>query len=97
MAIVRIEQSYPLPAELLRAALAPYAADAELVWVQEEPRNMGAWPHFRIRFGTDLGGRGPLRAVSRPATASPATGSAASHKLEQQRLIEAAFAPLTAD
>lgn len=97
VAIVRIEQYYPLPEELLRAALAPYPADAELVWVQEEPRNMGAWPHFRIRFGTALGGRGPLRVVSRPAAASPATGSAASHKLEQQRLVEAAFAPLTAD
>lgn len=97
VAIVRIEQYYPLPEELLRAALAPYPADAELVWVQEEPRNMGAWPHFRIRFGTALGGRRPLRVVSRPAAASPATGSAASHKLEQQRLIEAAFAPLTAD
>lgn len=97
VAIVRVEQYYPLPEELLRATLAPYPPDAELIWVQEEPRNMGAWPHFRIRFGTTVGGRGPLRVVSRPAATSPATGSAASHKLEQQRLVEAAFAPLAAD
>jgi len=97
VALVRIEQYYPLPEELLQAALAPYRHDAELVWVQEEPRNMGAWPHFRVRFGSALAGRGPLHVISRPAAASPATGSAASHKLEQQRLIEAAFAPLAAE
>jgi 2-oxoglutarate dehydrogenase E1 component len=96
VAIVRIEQYYPLPEELLRAALAPYPEIAEVVWVQEEPQNMGAWPHFRIRFGPTLCGRGPLRVISRPAAASPATGSAASHKLEQQRLVEAAFGPVIA-
>ncbi len=89
-AIVRVEQYYPLPADVLSAALEPYPQTAGVTWLQEEPANMGAWPHLRLRFGPTLFGR-PLDVLSRPASASPATGSAASHKLEQERLIAAAF------
>ena len=53
--------------------------------------NMGAWRYLRAKLGERLFGRFPLRVVSRPESASPATGSASSHKLEQERLLEAAF------
>ncbi len=92
VAILRLEQYYPLAEETLRTALEPFAAGTPVFWVQEEPQNMGAWPYLRLRFGCELPGGWPLDVVSRPASASPATGSAASHKLEQQRLIEQAFA-----
>jgi 2-oxoglutarate dehydrogenase E1 component len=91
VALVRIEQFYPLPDADLEAALRPYVDGTPAVWVQEEPANMGAACHFRLRFGSRLLGRLPFSVVSRPAAASPATGSAASHKLEQQRLIDEAF------
>ncbi len=51
---------------------------------------MGAWPHFRVRFGQALCGH-PFDGIGRPPAASPATGSAAAHKLEQQRLVARAF------
>ncbi|MBK9119625.1 MAG: 2-oxoglutarate dehydrogenase E1 component [Phycisphaerales bacterium] len=90
VAIVRVEQYYPLPQETLATVLASYAEDAPVFWVQEEPANMGAWPHFRLRFGASLCGRS-FAGITRPESASPATGSTASHKLEQQRLLEQAF------
>ncbi len=90
VAIVRIEQYYPLPEATLLAALEPYPARARVYWVQEEPANMGAWPYLRLRFDSRLGGR-PFAGITRPASASPATGSTASHKLEQQQLLRQAF------
>ena len=89
-AILRMEQFYPAPKEELDAALSAFPADAEVRWVQEEPRNMGAWSYLRLNFGFLMGGR-PLSGVYRPQSASPATGSPSSHKLEQQQLMEAAF------
>ena len=90
-AILRMEQYYPAPGAELDAALAGYPAEAKVRWVQEEPRNMGAWSYLRLNFGFLIGDR-PLSAVYRPQSASPATGSSSSHKLEQQQLVEAAFA-----
>ena len=90
-AILRMEQFYPAPKQELDAALAAFPVDAEVRWVQEEPRNMGAWSYLRLNFGFLMGGR-PLSGVYRPQSASPATGSPTSHKLEQQQLMEAAFA-----
>jgi 2-oxoglutarate dehydrogenase E1 component len=92
VALVRVEQLYPLADESLAAALAPYADGTPVVWVQEEPENMGAWWYMRARFGERILGRWPLTAVCRPASASPATGSASSHKLEQKQLLERAYA-----
>ncbi|QTE30307.1 multifunctional oxoglutarate decarboxylase/oxoglutarate dehydrogenase thiamine pyrophosphate-binding subunit/dihydrolipoyllysine-residue succinyltransferase subunit [Pengzhenrongella sicca] len=88
-AIVRLEQLYPLSADELRDALAPFD-NAELVWVQEEPANQGAWTHLST-YGAPLLGR-ELRLVSRAASASPATGSAKKHQAEQAQLITDAFA-----
>lgn len=92
VAIIRLEQLYPLRMKDISEVLAPYAPGTEVVWVQEEPMNMGAWPSLRLRFGEQILDRHPLRWVARPESASPATGSAASHKMEQELLIEQAFA-----
>ncbi len=89
--IVRVEQFYPLPVAQLEAALAGVQADTPVWWVQEEPENQGAWRFMRIHFNDRLLGRFPLRVISRPPGASPATGSGRSHKLEQEQVISAAF------
>ncbi len=92
VAILRVEQLYPLEEPVLQAALSPYTDGTPVVWVQEEPRNMGAWRHMVLSFGETLCGRFPFSGIYRPASASPATGSASSHKKEQEQLLEAAFA-----
>ncbi|MFO0976892.1 MAG: 2-oxoglutarate dehydrogenase E1 component [Planctomycetaceae bacterium] len=91
VAIIRLEQLYPFPAQQLEAELGRYSEKAALFWVQEEPRNMGAWGFLRTRFGERLLDRYPFRGVTRPEGASPATGSATSHKIEQQNILKQAF------
>jgi 2-oxoglutarate dehydrogenase E1 component len=91
IAILRIEQLYPLPDEVLSRALAPYRDGTPVFWVQEEPRNMGAWQYIRVRFGETMLGRCRLSGIFRDESSSPATGSMSSHKLEQMRLIDQAF------
>ncbi|HEX7077252.1 MAG TPA: 2-oxoglutarate dehydrogenase E1 component [Candidatus Eisenbacteria bacterium] len=90
-AILRLEQLYPLADETLGKALSAYPEGTPVRWVQEEPANMGAWPYLRARFGERLLGRFPFSVVSRPAAATPASGAASSHKIEQERLLLAAF------
>ncbi|HEV7224955.1 MAG TPA: 2-oxoglutarate dehydrogenase E1 component [Pirellulales bacterium] len=92
VAILRLEQLYPLHDETLQSALAAFADGTPVVWAQEEPENMGAWPYLRVRFGERLFGRWPFSGVYRPAATSPATGSASSHRLEQQALLDRALA-----
>ena len=91
VAIVRVEQLYPLPRRALEAALGEYTVGTPAVWVQEEPENMGAWRFFRIHFGDKLLDRFPFSGVCRQSAASPATGSKKSHDLEQNELLTAAF------
>jgi len=91
IAILRVEQLFPLRDEHLRTALAAYAPGTPLVWVQDEPENMGAWRYIRNLFSDVALGQYPLKVACRAASASPATGSAHSHKLEEQRLMDAAF------
>jgi len=90
VAIVRLEQLYPLRQADVDAVLARYPKGAPVVWVQEEPENMGAWRYLRVVWGESVAGR-PLSRVSRPAAASPATGSNNSHRLEQADLIAEAL------
>jgi len=94
VAIVRFEQLYPLSDALLAETVKPFKG-AELIWVQEEPFNMGAWYHVRARW-PEVVGKGRLVPVARVESASPATGSEKSHRYEQQMLIDQAFgdAPL---
>ena len=94
VAIVRVEQLYPLPAHYLEEALRNCAADTPVYWVQEEPENMGAWRYFKSRFGSRLG-RHPFQGVYRAESASPATGSKAIHRSEQQQVIKQAFGERT--
>jgi 2-oxoglutarate dehydrogenase E1 component len=95
VAILRVEQLYPLTTEALQAALAPFGAKTPVVWVQEEPENMGAWRHMLVHHGLQLKDTRGFSGVCRPAAASPATGSPGAHKLEQQELLERAFARLS--
>ncbi|MEO9138863.1 MAG: multifunctional oxoglutarate decarboxylase/oxoglutarate dehydrogenase thiamine pyrophosphate-binding subunit/dihydrolipoyllysine-residue succinyltransferase subunit, partial [Jatrophihabitans sp.] len=90
IAIVRVEQLYPLPAEGIRAELAKYP-DADLVWVQEEPANQGAWPFMALNLPEHLGGRSMMLA-SRRASASPAVGSMSVHESQQREIVATAFA-----
>ena len=92
VAVVRVEQLYPLPTKQLGEVLQPYADGTLVAWVQEEPVNMGAWPFLRRVLGEKVAERFPFRGLTRPESASPATGSKSAHKIEQQRLIDAAFA-----
>jgi 2-oxoglutarate dehydrogenase E1 component len=91
VAIVRLEQLYPI-GDALQKALSVYADGTRLVWVQEEPKNMGAWYYLSANFKAFIGDRLPVSVVARPSAASPATGSKSSHELEQRRLIEEALA-----
>jgi len=93
--IVRVEQLYPLPDVYLHAATDHLEDGTSVYWVQEEPENMGAWRTIKARFGSMLFGRFPFTGVCRAESASPATGSASCHKLEQQQLLERAFGGLS--
>jgi 2-oxoglutarate dehydrogenase E1 component len=90
VAIVRVEQIYPLPATALLAELNRFP-NAELVWAQEEPANQGAWQFVALNLPEHLGGR-PLRRISRKASASPAVGSASVHEAQQREVVATALA-----
>ncbi len=87
VAIVRVESLYPFPSEALREVVESFPALEEAIWVQEEPRNMGALtyigPHLRSVIPREV----PLRHVSRPERASPAEGRAKSHEAKQAKLV----------
>ncbi|MFO1064455.1 MAG: 2-oxoglutarate dehydrogenase E1 component [Pirellulales bacterium] len=96
VAILRVEQFYPLSTEEIFDALEAYPAGTDLVWLQEEPSNMGAWQFMKVHHGDALAAKYKFRRISRVESASPSTGSSSSHKLEQADLLEAAFADLPA-
>jgi len=91
IAIVRLEQLYPLNEEI-RDVLSAYKEGTRLAWVQEEPKNYGAWYYIWANLPQHLEGRFPVSCVARAPSSSPATGSKASHLLEQRRLIDEALA-----
>ena len=90
-AVVRVEQLYPFPSDEIAALVASMPGLTEVRWVQEEPRNMGAWTFVAPLLGDVLRSL-PLGYVGRPANPSPATGSARVHGDEQARLVTEAFA-----
>jgi 2-oxoglutarate dehydrogenase E1 component len=92
VAVVRVEQLFPWPEEDLTVVIDRYRAAHEVVWVQEEPENMGAWSFAHGRLHRLLRERFTLTHVSRAESASPATGSAALHHLEQEDLLRRTFA-----
>ena len=87
VAVVRVEQLYPWPKDGLEAILAEYPSATEVVWLQEEPENMGAWNFAHSRLHRLLRESHSLRHVSRAESASPASGSAALHRLELEDLM----------
>jgi len=89
--VVRVEQLYPWPKANLREILDRYPNAGELVWLQEEPENMGAWNFVHSRLHRLLRETHTLRHVSRAESASPASGSAALHRLEQEDLLARAI------
>jgi 2-oxoglutarate dehydrogenase E1 component len=93
VAIATLEQLYPFPDAELAAALAELSGAKEIVWVQDEPANMGALAFVRPLLQSLAGDRA-VTTVKRSASASPATGSAKAHAIEQQKLMELAFARL---
>ncbi len=91
VAIVRVDQLYPWPVSLLTSVFERYGEASEVVWLQEEPENMGAWSFVHARLHACLPERLRLRHVSRPESSSPAIGSAALHQLEQADLLRRAI------
>jgi len=93
-AIVRVEQLYPFPEAELREVIARYSSASGVVWVQEEPRNMGAWIFMRTRLQRILANEArALGYAGRPESASTAPGSTKVHAREQAELLDQAFAP----
>jgi 2-oxoglutarate dehydrogenase E1 component len=90
-AILFLDQLYPFPERDILDAIAPFTSAHELVWVQEEPANMGAHSFVKPRLRRLAGDQLPVRSIKRQAAASPATGSAKAHQLEQHTLISLAF------
>jgi 2-oxoglutarate decarboxylase len=89
-AIVRVEQLYPRPVEEIRAELGKYPNLKEIRWVQDEPANMGPWPHYALNLTPELGGI-PFHRVSRPESSSPSVGQHSRHVEEQKALMQQAF------
>jgi multifunctional 2-oxoglutarate metabolism enzyme len=89
VAIARVERLYPLPVAELRAELSRYPSASEVIWAQEEPANMGAWPTmaFKLRNLLDL----PLTGISLPPSSAPATGSAIKHGETHKAIISEAL------
>jgi 2-oxoglutarate dehydrogenase E1 component len=90
-AIARLEQLYRFPANEIQAVLAQYPRVSEVVWAQDEPRNMGPWAFVSPRLRELLPQNLPLRYVGRPDRASPAEGYPSAHAAEQQRIVKEAI------
>ena len=87
VAVVRIEQLFPFPEKQIDKVREKYPKDARIIWVQEEPQNMGAWTYILRKYRNDI-----EEGIFRPASASPATGFAKIHAQEQQEIVKKAFA-----
>ena len=91
VAIIRLEQFYPFPLTAIKAVIEKYPNSSELVWCQEEPKNMGGWTFVEAKFEDLVPGGDRLRYVGRAESASPATGSYAVHVREQEALVSEAL------
>jgi 2-oxoglutarate dehydrogenase E1 component len=91
VALVRVEQVYPFPAEDLRAVIERYPRLRDVCWVQEEPENMGAWEFVRGLVEQLIDGRWPLRYIGRARNSSPSEGSSAWHAANQRAIVAETF------
>ncbi|MCR6031647.1 multifunctional oxoglutarate decarboxylase/oxoglutarate dehydrogenase thiamine pyrophosphate-binding subunit/dihydrolipoyllysine-residue succinyltransferase subunit [Nocardioides sp. zg-579] len=89
-AIGRVEQLYPRPIDDIKAEIARYPHLKEVRWVQDEPRNMGPWPHYQLNVWPEVDAK--VVPVTRPASSSPAVGTVKRHQAEQKELLAQAFA-----
>jgi len=89
LALIRVERLYPLPAEEIRAQVGRYPGGAEVVWVQEEPANMGTWPTMALCLPGLLGR--PVRLVAPRPSSAPALGSSLAHAADHKAVIESAL------
>jgi 2-oxoglutarate dehydrogenase E1 component len=89
VAIARVEELYPRPVDDIKAEIARYPHLKTVRWVQDEPMNMGPWPHYQSNVWPELG---QVEPITRPALSSPSVGTAKRHTEEQKALIAAAFA-----
>ena len=89
-AIARIEQLYPRPLEDIQAEIARFPHLKEVRWVQDEPQNMGPWPHYAVNAWPHVDAH--VSVVSRPESSSPAVGTVKRHTAEQRELLDRAFA-----
>jgi multifunctional 2-oxoglutarate metabolism enzyme len=94
VAVVRVEQLYPWPDEQVATVVDRYPSASQVVWVQEEPENMGAWSFVHGRLHRLLREHHELRHVSRIESGSPATGSTTLHQMEQEDLVKRALQDL---
>jgi multifunctional 2-oxoglutarate metabolism enzyme len=94
IAVLKIEQIYPFPKSSFRKELRKYPNANDLVWLQEEPQNMGAWFFIKDRIAAELKGNQALRYIGRPESASTATGALKVHQKEQAALVKAAISPV---
>jgi 2-oxoglutarate dehydrogenase E1 component len=88
VAIVRVEELYPWPHEAIAAVLDRYPNVEDVVWAQEEPKNMGAWTFVSPRLRGAVGNATPIRYVGRPERASPAEGYLSAHTATQAAIVE---------
>ncbi len=93
-AVVRVEQLYPWPSAEVERIVDRYPSVEEVVWAQEEPKNMGAWTYIAPRLRVSTGNAVIVRYVGRPERASPAEGYASAHKSEQERIVSEVVAPM---
>jgi 2-oxoglutarate dehydrogenase E1 component len=91
LAIARVELLHPLPVDDIVHLIESYPNLEHIHWVQEEPKNMGAWPHVELQLGLGRPMRLNLEYIGRPRRASPSEGYSGSHKLEQERIITEAM------
>ena len=91
IAIIRVEQFYPFPLSAIKTISERYSKSSDLVWCQEEPKNMGAWTFMEGKFEDLVPGGDRLRYVGRAESPSPATGSYAVHVKEQEKLVREAL------
>ena len=91
MALIRLEQLYPLPLNQIRQIIAKYSLAESVHWIQEEPVNMGAWKYISQNIGI------PMYHTARPASGSPATGSGKLHKIQQELIVTKALGNCTCD
>ena len=90
-AIARVEQLYPRPVDEIRAELERYPHLSKVRWVQDEPLNMGPWPHYQLNVWPELAADHVVEPITRPGLSSPSVGTAKRHAEEQKALMAAAF------